>query len=138
RQRMAAANVTSVPYTRLFEDFTPSREVSDETTSITIGFEGDIGENMLLSAYYQYGENIEIADYSSNGLLVRTDRFYRALDSAIDPATGRIACRANLPAFGGLTPEQEAQVTRISALGQPVVADPESNRQCVPLDPFAT
>ena len=29
-------------------------------------------------------------------------------------------------------------MTRISALGLPVVADPESNRKCVPFDPFAT
>jgi outer membrane receptor protein involved in Fe transport len=135
--RMDAAGVTSFPYARLFEQLSPSREVNDETTSVTLGFEGDIGDNLLLSAYYQYGKNVEIADYSSNGLLARTDRFYRALDSAIDPVTGNIACRANIPAFGGLTPEQEAQITRISALGQPVSADPESNRLCVPFDPFA-
>jgi iron complex outermembrane receptor protein len=137
-QRMDAAGVTSFPYNRLYYDFAPSREVNDETTSITTGFEGNIGENLVLSAYYQYGKNIEIADYSSNGELVRTDRFYRALDSAIDPATGQIVCRANLPQYGGLTPEQEAQITRISALGLPVSADPESNRLCVPFDPFAT
>jgi outer membrane receptor protein involved in Fe transport len=70
--------------------------------------------------------------------LVRTDRFYRALDSAIDPATGRIACRANIPAFGGLTPAQEALVTKINVQGVLAYADPESNRQCVPMDPLAT
>lgn len=137
-ERMAAANLTSIPFNRLFEQLAPSREIDDETTSVTVGFEGEIGDNWLLSAYYQYGKNVEIADYSSNGLLVRTDRFYRALDSAVDPATGQIACRANIPTYGGLTPDQEAQVTRISALGQPVWGDPESNRRCVPLDPFAT
>jgi outer membrane receptor protein involved in Fe transport len=137
-QQMDAAGVTSFPYTRLFEQLTPSREVNDETTSVTLGFDGDVGNRLHLSAYYQYGQNIELADYSSNGLLVRTDRFYRALDSAVDPATGRITCRANIPAFGGLTADQEAQVTRISALGLPVSADPESNRRCVPFDPFAT
>ena len=130
--------LANFPYHRLFEQLAPSREVSDDTTSVTFGFDGEIGENLRLDAYYQYGENIEVADYSSNGLLARTDRFYRALDSARDPATGRIMCRANIPAFGGLTPDQEAQVTRISALGLPVSADPESNRQCVPFDPFAT
>lgn len=137
-QRMDSAGVASFPYNRLFEDLAPSREVNDKSVSATFGFDGDIGEDWHLSAYYQYGKNIEVADYSSNGQLVRTDRFYRALDSARDPLTGRIVCRANLTQFGGLTPEQEAQVSRISALGLPVFADPESNRQCVPFDPFAT
>jgi outer membrane receptor protein involved in Fe transport len=136
--RMNTAGVTSVPFNRIFEDLATAREIEDEITSVTLGFDGDIGHDLFLSAYYQRGQNIEIADYSSNGLLVRTDRFYRALDSAIDPATGRIACRANIPAYGALTPEQEAAITRISALGQPVSGDPESNRQCVPMNPLAT
>jgi len=135
--RMTAANVTSVPFNRIFEDLSPSREIKDEINSFTIGFDGDIGNILTFSAYYQRGKNLEVADYSSNGQLVRTDRFYRALDSAIDPATGRIACRANIAAFGGLTPQQEAGLTRISALGQPVSPDPESNRKCVPMNPFA-
>jgi iron complex outermembrane receptor protein len=130
--------LASFPLNRLFEQLAPSRKVNDESTSVTLGFDGDIGENWHLNAYYQYGENIEIADYSSNGLLPRTDRFYRALDSARDPVTGRIVCRANLPSVNPLTPDQEAGITRISALGQPVWADPESARLCVPFDPFAS
>jgi outer membrane receptor protein involved in Fe transport len=136
--RMAAANVTSVPFNRVYEDLAPSRLVEDTTRSITVGFDGRVAEDLFLTAYYQKGENIEFANYSENGLLVRTDRFYRALDSAIDPATGRIVCRANLAIYGGLTPEQEAQVAKVNVQGRVVSADPESNRQCVPMDPFAT
>jgi outer membrane receptor protein involved in Fe transport len=136
--RMAAANVTSVPFNRVYEDLAPSRSVEDNTTSITMGFDGTIGNDLYLSAYYQRGENVEHANYSVNGLLPRTDRFYRALDSVVDPATGRIACRANVPAFGGLTPAQEAAVTKTNVQGRVVSADPESNRECVPMDPFAT
>src|SRR5688572_8331531 len=99
-QRMDALGVTSFPFNRVFEDLAPSRQIEDTTTTITVGFDGEIGNDLFLSAYYQKGQNDEIADYSENGLLVRTDRLYRALDSIIDPATGRIACRANLPAFG--------------------------------------
>jgi len=136
--RMTTAKVTTIPFQRVFEDLAPSREITDNVTSFTMGFDGDIGHNLTLSAYYQRGKNQEVADYSSNGQLVRTDRIYRALDSAVDPATGRIACRANIAAFGGLTPQQEAALTRISALGKPVSPDPESNRQCVPMNPFAS
>jgi outer membrane receptor protein involved in Fe transport len=137
-QRMDTLGLTSFPYNRVFEDLAPSRSIEDTTTTITLGFDGEIGNDLFLSAYYQMGQNDEIADYSENGLLVRTDRLYRALDSIVDPATGRIACRANLPAFGGLTPAQEAQVTKINVLGRRVYADPESNRGCIPFDPFAT
>ena len=137
-QRMTTLGLASFPYNRVFEDLAPSRSLEDTTTTITLGFDGEIGNDLFLSAYYQMGQNDEIADYSENGLLVRTDRLYRALDSIVDPATGRIACRANLPAFGGLTPAQEAQVTKINVLGHRVFADPESNRGCIPFDPFAT
>lgn len=137
-QRMDAVGATSFPYNRVFEDLAPSRQLEDTTTTFTVGFDGEIGNDLFLSAYYQKGQNDEIADYSENGLLVRTDRLYRALDSIMDPATGRIACRANLPAFGGITPEQEALVTKQNVLGQQVFADPESNRGCIPFDPFAT
>jgi outer membrane receptor protein involved in Fe transport len=138
QQRMTTLNLQSFPFNRVFEDLSPSRQIEDTTTTFTVGFNGNIGDNLFLNAYYQMGENKEFADYSENGLLVRTDRLYRALDSIIDPATGRIACRANLPAFGGLTPDQEAQVSKINVQGQRVYADPESNRQCIPFDPFAT
>jgi iron complex outermembrane recepter protein len=137
-QRMDTLGVTEFPFNRVFEDLAPSRQLEDTTTTFTIGFDGEIGNDLFLSAYFQKGQNDEIADYSENGLLPRMDRLYRALDSVIDPATGRIACRANLPAFGGLTPEQEAQVTKLNVLGQQVFADPESNRGCIPFDPFAT
>jgi outer membrane receptor protein involved in Fe transport len=136
--RMDQLGVTSFPFNRVFEDLAPSRSIEDTATTFTVGFDGEIGNGLFLSAYYQQGTNDELANYSENGLLVRTDRLYRALDSIIDPATGRIACRANLPAFGGLTPEQEAQVSKINVQGMRVYADPESNRGCIPFDPFAT
>jgi outer membrane receptor protein involved in Fe transport len=136
--RMDTLGATSFPYNRVFEDLSPSRRIEDTATTVTLGFDGEIGNDLFLSAYYQMGQNDELADYSENGLLVRTDRLYRALDSIVDPATGRIACRANLPAFGGLTPAQEAQVSKINVQGQQVFADPESNRGCLPFDPFAT
>jgi len=130
--------LASFPYNRVFEDLAPSRLIEDTATTYTVGFDGELGNDLFLSAYYQQGTNEEMADYSENGQLVRTDRLYRALDSIVDPATGRIVCRANLPAFGGLTPEQEAQVSKINVQGKQVFADPESNRGCVPFDPFAT
>jgi outer membrane receptor protein involved in Fe transport len=137
-QRMNDLALESVPFNRVYKDFASTRRVEDDTTSITLGFDGEIGNDLFLSMYYQWGENIEHADYNANYQLPRTDRFYRALDSAIDPATGNIACRANIPAFGGLTPEQEAQISKIAPNGLEVFADPLSNSMCIPFNPFAT
>ncbi|HEX7079856.1 MAG TPA: TonB-dependent receptor [Gammaproteobacteria bacterium] len=137
RERMIDLGLESVPFNRVYDQFAATRRVEDDTTSLTFGFEGEIGNDLLLSAYYQWGENIEYADYNPNYRLPRTDRFYRALDSAIDPDTGRIACRANIPAFGGLTPEEEAQVSRfMEGPDINVFADPESNSKCIPFNPF--
>jgi len=137
RDRMLAEGLESVPFNRVYEQFAATRRVDDDTTSITVGFEGEVGDDLFLTAYYQWGENIEYADYNDNYQLPRTDRFYRALDSAIDPDTGRIACRANIPAFGGLTPEEEAQVSKVNVQqGIEVFADPLSNSMCIPFNPF--
>ncbi|HUQ53452.1 MAG TPA: TonB-dependent receptor [Gammaproteobacteria bacterium] len=132
--RTRMGTMASFPFNRVFEDLSPSRSIEDTATTMTIGFDGEIGNDLFLSAYVQQGKNEEHADYSENGLLVRTDRLYRALDSVIDPATGRIVCRANL----FITPAQEAQISKINVQGKRVWADPESNRGCIPFDPFAT
>lgn len=133
---MDNAGVSSFDFRRVFEDLAGNRGVEDNTTSLTFGFEGDIGNDLFLSAYYQWGENVEVADYNPNYRVPRTDRFYRAIDSAIDPATGLISCRANIPAFGGLTPDQEAQISKIAPNGLTVWADPLSNSMCIPFNPF--
>lgn len=136
RQRMATLGITEFDFRRSFEQLNGNRSVEDDTFSLTFGFEGEIGNDLFLTAYYQAGENIEYADYNPSYRVPRTDRFYRAIDSAIDPATGQIACRANIPAFGGLTPDQEAQVSKIAPNGRVVFADPLSNSMCVPFNPF--
>lgn len=137
RQRMIDLDLESVPFNRVYDQLAATRSVEDDTTSFTVGFEGTVGNDLFLSAYYQWGQNIEYADYNANYQLPRMDRFYRALDSAIDPDTGQIACRANIPAFSGLTPEQEAQISKTDVhAGITVFADPLSNSLCVPFNPF--
>ena len=56
--------------------------------------------------------------------------------STSDPLTGRQFENNNIPAAG--TPGCGVQFSCISALGQPVWADPESARLCVPFNPFAS
>ncbi len=46
-----------------------------------------------LSGYYQYGRNHTVIGYED---VLRLDRVYRAIDSVIDPDTGRTVCRSTL------------------------------------------
>src|SRR5690606_10421498 len=55
RQRMTDLGLESVPFNRLYEQFAATRRVEDDTTSITIGFEGEIGNDLFWTAYYQWG-----------------------------------------------------------------------------------
>src|SRR5690606_10470936 len=137
RRRMKALGLTSFPYNHVWEQLGPDRKFEDTTAAITIGFDGNIGENWFLSAYYQHGKNNEVLDYAPNGRLIRTDRIYRALDSAVNPDTGRIECRANIPASGALTEEEEFALRRLNSFGREVMPDPQSRLKCIPLDPFA-
>jgi iron complex outermembrane receptor protein len=136
RVQMEDLGLESVDFRRVYEQLDGNRKVEDDTLSLTFGFEGEIGNDLFLSAYYQYGLNTELADYNPSYRVPRTDRFYRALDSAIDPDTGAIACRANIPAFGGLTPEEEAQISKVAPNGRTLYADPLSNSGCIPFNPF--
>jgi iron complex outermembrane receptor protein len=135
-QAMDDAGVTDFDFRRRFEQLAGGRAVRDDTLSLTFGFEGEIGNDLFLSAYYQDGTNIERADYNPDYRVPRTDRFYRAIDSVVDPDTGLISCRANVPAFGGLTAEQEALVNKVAPNGETVWADPLNNTMCMPFNPF--
>jgi len=135
-QAMDDAGITNFDFRRTFEQLAGGRAVEDDTLSLTFGYEGDVGNDLYLSAYYQYGRNIETADYNPDYRVPRTDRFYRAIDSVVDPDTGFISCRANVPAFGGLTAAQEALVSKTAPNGKTVYADPLSNTGCIPFNPF--
>jgi hypothetical protein len=81
--RMDTLGITSFPFNRVFEDLSPSRRIEDTATSIAVGFDGEIGNDLFLSAYYQQGKNEEFADYSENGCSCALIAC-RALGSIID------------------------------------------------------
>ena len=81
-------------------------------------------EHWKLDGYYQYGRNDTRLDYTG---VLRLDHIYRAIDSVVDPATGRIACRSTLThpddgcvalnpfGQGSVTPDALAWVTEGSS-----------------------
>jgi iron complex outermembrane receptor protein len=105
----------------------------------TAGFNFDIDGNWNLDGKYQYGESTV-----STGILnvPRIDKFFMAMDSVRDPATGQIVCNialrnpsaAELSAFmvGKLLPSP------IDPLGIPGDSPigPMNPKECVPFNPF--
>jgi len=65
----------------------------NETISLTTGLEGDLDENWRFNAYYQYGHNTQDMKLAN---VMRNDRFWAAIDSVVDPATGNVTCRITL------------------------------------------
>lgn len=90
---MDDAGIDSFTLNRMssFADWTDLEQVFDETLSLTLGAEADLG-NWRLTAYYQNGENERFFE----GFQPRMDHVYPALDAVVDPATGQTVCRSTL------------------------------------------
>jgi len=74
------------------------QDTDNKMYSATWGFSHDFDSGWDLNGYYQYGKNVQ--DFVTvNG--VRTDRVQLAMDAVVNPATGQIVCRVNLPEFTG-------------------------------------
>jgi iron complex outermembrane recepter protein len=107
----------------------------------TVGFDYDIDGNWNVSGRYQYGESTV-----STGILnvPRIDKFFMAMDSVRDPATGNIVCNIALrnPSAQELATFMEGKrlPSPIDPLG--IVGDspigPMNPKECVPFNPFGT
>jgi len=112
RTSMAVANVTALPFGRIWDDIGPSRgHVSRETYRIVGGLAWKLGGSLSLDAYYQYGQT----NYSQRGYNTTINSNMNfAMDAVRDPVSGNIVCRATLP----------GTAYRAAAAG------------CIPINPF--
>jgi iron complex outermembrane receptor protein len=117
RQRMIDENIASFPLARMSHDIgVPTVHNESVMVSLTTGFKSKLANDWHLDGYYQYGRNKESRDF---GGVVRLDRFWRAVDSVIEPGTGRPICRSTLVftndgcvpvnLFGPGSPSQDAK-----------------------------
>lgn len=94
RDAMVANNLSSVSFGRWSGDIGQvTTELSTRTFRTVLGAEGKIGSDWTYEASYEYGET----KYESqiHGLR-QSALFSQALDSVIDPATGKAVCRIAL------------------------------------------
>jgi iron complex outermembrane recepter protein len=72
-----------------------------ETLRGVIGFDGNITDSLRYEISYVHGGS-RAETVSSNDRLA--DRFFAALDAVVDPRTGQITCRINLPGEAVIDP----------------------------------
>ncbi|WP_162806683.1 TonB-dependent receptor domain-containing protein [Sphingosinicella terrae] len=105
RAAMDAQGLTSFTLAKTFYDMGNARfEASNDTPHLMVAVEGDLGGSWHYDAHYSWGENRFRNDITNN-LLGANIAF--AVDAVVDPATGRIVCRAALagnPAAAGCVP----------------------------------
>ena len=132
----------------LAEDYLQLRNQEEnkrQTVRSLLEAKGDLGDNFIKNLHYDlsysYGQTDTDDIFENNRV---TDRFFAALDSVIDPATGKPTCRSNLnpadvpPDLSGVfgvsiysdtTPNFDS-----SRFGESFTPGPNSG--CVPFNPF--
>jgi outer membrane receptor protein involved in Fe transport len=65
-----------------------------KTLRTVLGADGEIGENLKYEASWTFGQ-VKSRSASTNSRIA--DRYYAAIDAVVDPATGNVTCRINLP-----------------------------------------
>jgi iron complex outermembrane receptor protein len=122
----------------------PGDIVERETVRIVAGFEGelDIADGIEYELSYNHGTtNVDTNNFN----LRLEDRFYAALDSVVDPATGDIVCRSNLdpsalpPIAPGTFPVPEFTTGAFTSFGkftEFVSFTPGPNSGCAPFNPL--
>lgn len=130
-------------------------DVDRETARIVVGIEGtlDIGSGIDYELSYNYGETT-VESLNLNKRI--EDRFYAAMDSVVDPATGDIVCRSTLDPTaqpplstnisGGRLrtqtyPVPEFAMTNATANGRYVQISsftPGAGSPCAPFNPFGS
>jgi outer membrane receptor protein involved in Fe transport len=92
--QMTAGNVASLSFGRLNTDFGGARPYNrTDTTSITAGFEQELGGAWSLSGYAAIGRADQLRTQDDTNVII--ENFYRAIDAVRAP-NGQIVCRSTL------------------------------------------
>lgn len=120
-QRFGALGVGGALLSRDNFDLGQRGDLSErETLRGVLGADGKFSDHLRYEASYVYGE----AKADTTSLHDRiADRYFAALDAVVDPATGQITCRINLPGETIIDPNNWGEA--------PVSFQPG---QCVPLN----
>lgn len=135
RQRFGTVNTTNGAFvSRDNLDFGIRGDRSErETIRGVIGLNGDLTDHLRYEVSYVHGEVTNLTSSLNDRI---ADRYYAALDAVVNPATGQLTCRINLPGETIIDPINYAGVVRPVPGGPPVTGAPLTFQkgQCVPLN----
>jgi outer membrane receptor protein involved in Fe transport len=96
QERFGADAITGdAQFSRDHFDFGIRRyELERELFRTVLGAEGEISPNLRYDLSYVFGQSEQESTNRNDRI---SDRYYAAIDAVIDPATGQVTCRINLP-----------------------------------------
>ena len=117
-----------------------SYKAKRDTIRTVLGADGELAENLKYEASWTFGQ-VKSKSVSYNSRIA--DRYYAAIDAVVDPDTGNITCRINLPGetliknFGYIASQQYGEYNPITGNyeGPAVTFQPG---ECVPLNIFGS
>jgi outer membrane receptor protein involved in Fe transport len=99
-QRFGSAVVGDAAVSRDNFDFGIRRyELERELFRTVIGAEGELSPHLNYNVSYVFGQSTQESTNRNDRI---SDRYYAALDAVVDPATGNVTCRINLPGQTGI------------------------------------
>jgi outer membrane receptor protein involved in Fe transport len=91
------------------------------TRTYTVGFDYDFGNSWTLGGSYSTGETDRLSHSYNHD---RVDRTFLAMDAVVDPATGNIVCRVNLPQYSPTEDQLRAAGLATGLSNSRTAADP--------------
>ncbi|MEM6710138.1 MAG: TonB-dependent receptor [Pseudomonadota bacterium] len=120
----------------------PRTTVERETTRIVVGLDGEFEfmDGVQYELSFNYGQTDVTIDNEDTRV---EDRFYAALDTVVDPATGEVVCRSDLdpsalPFVGAAFPTPNFTTDNFTPNGRftEFVSFSPGDGTCVPFNPF--
>lgn len=100
-------------------------EMKRELFRTVVGANGELSPHLRYEASYVFGQSTQEATNRNDRI---SDRYYAALDAVVDPATGDVTCRINLPG------ESEVQWSTFNGTNWDGVIRSFTPGECVPLN----
>jgi iron complex outermembrane receptor protein len=132
----AAAGATPIQFNRWdYDGGVRDQRIDKRTIRVVVGANGDLNDHLQYDVSANYGE-VRRRSYIGNNRIY--DRYLAALDSVVDPSSGKIVCRSDIDpsSFNRLKTDALA-VAFNPALG-PASFTAGRNSGCVPYNPFTT
>jgi iron complex outermembrane recepter protein len=108
-------------------------EIEKELSRIVAGARGDLGDHLAYEVSANFGK-LERLERTANNRMF--DRYIAAIDSVVDPVSGRIVCRSTLDPSSFNRLRSDALATSFNPALGAVTFTPGANSGCVPFNPF--